>query len=76
MLHQHQSILGAVHLEVSGEDVTECCGGLGKINEEMLSDNYQSLLDPRLNRFQSLETALLMIKTFKQQTSKLHLINN
>ena len=73
---QHQSILGAVHLEVSGEDVTECCGGLGKIEEDMLSDNYQSLLDPRLNRFQSLETVLLMTKTVKQQTSKLHLINN
>jgi 3-deoxy-7-phosphoheptulonate synthase len=73
---QHQSIIGAVHLEVSGMDVTECCGGLGKISEDMLSDNYQSLLDPRLNRFQSLETALLMIKKFKQQTSKLHLINN
>lgn len=73
---QHQSILGAVHLEVSGDDVTECCGGLGKINEDTLSDNYQSLLDPRLNRLQSLETALLITKTFIQRKSKLHLINN
>jgi 3-deoxy-7-phosphoheptulonate synthase len=76
-IHQkHQSILGAVHLEVSGEDVTECCGGLGNVNEDNLTDNYQSLLDPRLNRLQSLETVLLMIKTFKQQTTKLYLINN
>jgi len=73
---QHQSILGAVHLEVSGEEVTECCGGLGKISEQQLDNNYQSLLDPRLNRFQSLETVLLLIKTFKQQKSNLHLVNN
>ncbi len=52
------SILGGVHFELTGDDVTECVGGAGQMNEDDLARNYQSLCDPRLNYHQSLELAL------------------
>ena len=48
---------GGVHLEFTGEDVTECLGGNAAVLEEELSVRYESLCDPRLNARQSLDLA-------------------
>ncbi|MCC6676059.1 MAG: 3-deoxy-7-phosphoheptulonate synthase [Phycisphaerales bacterium] len=54
------SRLGGVHIELTGEDVTECIGGAAGVTEEGLALNYASLCDPRLNYQQSLELAFLL----------------
>jgi len=59
------TILGGVHFELTGEDVTECIGGASGITEDQLSDNYVSLCDPRLNYQQSLELAFLLAGRFR-----------
>jgi len=56
------SILGGVHLELTGEDVTECVGGAGGLNESDLSRAYQSEVDPRLNGEQALELAFAIVR--------------
>src|SRR5919198_97908 len=48
---------GGVHLEFTGEDVTECLGGSEDVQEEQLDSRYMSLCDPRLNARQSLDLA-------------------
>jgi 3-deoxy-7-phosphoheptulonate synthase len=48
---------GGIHLEFTGEDVTECIGGAEPVTESDLSCNYASLCDPRLNARQSLDLA-------------------
>jgi 3-deoxy-7-phosphoheptulonate synthase len=48
---------GGVHIEFTGEDVTECLGGSEAVLEEQLSSRYMSLCDPRLNARQSLDLA-------------------
>jgi 3-deoxy-7-phosphoheptulonate synthase len=48
---------GGVHLEYTGEDVTECLGGSEAVLEEQLSQRYETLCDPRLNARQSLDLA-------------------
>jgi 3-deoxy-7-phosphoheptulonate synthase len=48
---------GGVHLEFTGEDVTECLGGMEAVSEEQLSHRYETLCDPRLNARQSLDLA-------------------
>ena len=48
---------GGVHLEFTGEDVTECLGGSEAVLEEQLDNRYETLCDPRLNGRQSLELA-------------------
>ena len=54
------TILGGVHFEMTGEDVTECTGGAAGIREEDLGINYASACDPRLNYRQALEMAFLI----------------
>jgi 3-deoxy-7-phosphoheptulonate synthase len=56
------SWLGGVHVELTGEDVTECIGGARGLNAQDLSLAYRSLVDPRLNYEQSLELALLIAR--------------
>ncbi|MBC7629990.1 class II 3-deoxy-7-phosphoheptulonate synthase [Aeromicrobium sp.] len=51
---------GGVHVELTGDDVTECVGGSGKLSAQDLSHRYETLCDPRLNRAQSLELAFLV----------------
>ncbi len=51
---------GGVHVELTGDDVTECVGGGELLSEAGLSDRYESVCDPRLNRVQSLELAFLV----------------
>ena len=48
---------GGVHLEITGEDVTECLGGSEEVLEEQLDHRYETLCDPRLNVRQSLDLA-------------------
>jgi 3-deoxy-7-phosphoheptulonate synthase len=56
------TVLGGVHFELTGEDVTECVGGAAGVTEDGLSRNYNSLCDPRLNYQQSLEMAFLVAR--------------
>jgi len=48
---------GGVHLEITGEDVTECLGGSEEVFEDQLDHRYETLCDPRLNARQSLDLA-------------------
>ncbi|WP_045757668.1 class II 3-deoxy-7-phosphoheptulonate synthase [Xanthomonas albilineans] len=54
--------LGGVHLELTGEDVTECIGGARELTERDLERAYRSSVDPRLNYEQSLEIALAIVR--------------
>lgn len=51
---------GGIHIELTGDDVTECVGGGEEISHEDLSTRYESACDPRLNHTQSLELAFLL----------------
>ena len=51
---------GGVHVELTGDDVTECVGGSDDLVEADLVSRYETLCDPRLNRNQSLELAFLV----------------
>ena len=51
---------GGVHVELTGDDVTECVGGVGDLAEADLANRYETACDPRLNRNQSLELAFLI----------------
>jgi len=54
--------LGGVHLELTGENVTECLGGARDLTETDLTRAYKSTVDPRLNYEQSLEMAMLIVR--------------
>ena len=54
--------LGGVHLELTGEDVTECTGGARELTERDLERAYRSSVDPRLNYEQSLEIAMAIVR--------------
>jgi 3-deoxy-7-phosphoheptulonate synthase len=51
---------GGVHLEMTGQNVTECVGGAHRLTEDDLADRYETFCDPRLNAEQSLELAFLI----------------
>lgn len=55
ILRQHGAHLGGLHVELTGEDVTECLGGGSGVTEDSLTSNYATPCDPRLNYQQSLE---------------------
>lgn len=63
------SRLGGVHLELTGEDVTECMGGARELTEVDLERAYRSTVDPRLNYEQSLEIAMLIVRKQGQITA-------
>lgn len=56
------SRLGGVHIELTGEDVTECIGGARGLGEADLARAYRSQVDPRLNAEQALELAMLIAR--------------
>ncbi len=56
---------GGVHIEMTGQNVTECTGGTQKISEEDLSDRYHTHCDPRLNANQALDLAFLISEKLK-----------
>ena len=51
---------GGIHIELTGQNVTECTGGAQAISEANLSDRYYTHCDPRLNASQSLELSFLV----------------
>ena len=60
-VHQSEgTVPGGVHFEMTGQDVTECTGGLRAVSDEDLSARYHTACDPRLNASQSLELAFLV----------------
>jgi 3-deoxy-7-phosphoheptulonate synthase len=63
---QHNSYLGGMHLELTGDAVTECVGGSEGLEEEDLSLNYRSTCDPRLSASQSLELAFLVADYYRE----------
>ena len=54
VLEENDQILGGIHLEASGENVTECLGGITQTTNEDLVKNYATYCDPRLNFVQTL----------------------
>ena len=54
------SYLGGVHIELTGDDVTECTGGARGLTDQDLQRAYRSSVDPRLNHEQALELAMLI----------------
>src|SRR4051812_17362306 len=58
---------GGVHVEMTGQDVTECIGGAHKLGEADLTERYETFCDPRLNAEQSLELAFLVAEELKQR---------
>ena len=57
---------GGVHLEYTGEDVTECLGGSEELTEEHLDHRSESLCDPRLNARQSLDLAFRLAELMRR----------
>ncbi len=64
--HQLGSHLGGVHLELTGENVTECTGGARNLVEADLKRAYKSIVDPRLNYEQALELSMLIVNKFEK----------
>ena len=60
------SFPGGIHLEMTGEHVTECTGGAYQITDSDLHTKYQTSCDPRLNADQVLEVAYLMADALKE----------
>jgi 3-deoxy-7-phosphoheptulonate synthase len=61
------SILGGVHFELTGEDVTECVGGARGLSEVDLERAYRSRVDPRLNYEQALEMAMRVARHLRRK---------
>jgi 3-deoxy-7-phosphoheptulonate synthase len=59
---------GGVHVELTGDDVTECVGGGEALLEGDLGNRYESACDPRLNRVQSLELSFLVAEMLREAT--------
>jgi 3-deoxy-7-phosphoheptulonate synthase len=59
---------GGLHVELTGDNVTECLGGGSRLEEEHLDLNYTSMCDPRLNATQSLDLAFLVAKYLQNYT--------
>lgn len=58
---------GGIHIELTGDDVTECVGGGEEISHEDLATRYESACDPRLNHTQSLELAFLLAQELSER---------
>ena len=63
---------GGVHVEMTGQDVTECTGGAVAITDEGLADRYHTHCDPRLNAAQSLELAFLLAEMLNLELAERH----
>jgi len=61
------TVPGGIHVELTGDDVTECLGGGEELLEADLFDRYETACDPRLNRSQSLELAFLVAELLQQR---------
>jgi len=61
------TVPGGLHVELTGDDVTECMGGSDEISDAALATRYESVCDPRLNHQQSLEMAFLVAEMLGQR---------
>ncbi|MBZ0149795.1 MAG: 3-deoxy-7-phosphoheptulonate synthase class II, partial [Pseudorhodoplanes sp.] len=61
------SYAGGVHLEMTGQNVTECTGGARAISDADLNDRYHTFCDPRLNAEQSIDLAFLLAELLKKE---------
>ena len=67
-IHQsYGSYAGGIHLEMTGQNVTECIGGSQEITESNLGNKYDTRCDPRLNATQAIELAFLIADMFKRR---------
>jgi len=58
---------GGIHIELTGDDVTECMGGIGGVSETDLPFRYETACDPRLNRIQSLDLAFQVADMLRER---------
>ena len=68
--HIHRSIgtwAGGIHVELTGDNVTECTGGIKNIQDNDLTEHYQTACDPRLNNEQSLEMGFLIAELLQKR---------
>jgi 3-deoxy-7-phosphoheptulonate synthase len=65
--HAEGSYPGGIHVEMTGQDVTECLGGAQLISEAQLGSRYHTHCDPRLNASQSLELAFLVSEMLRKR---------
>jgi len=69
-VHQSEdTYAGGVHLEMTGQNVTECTGGARAITETDLNDRYHTVCDPRLNAEQAIDLAFLLAELLKKERS-------
>ena len=61
---------GGIHIEMTGQNVTECTGGAVEVTDEGLADRYHTHCDPRLNAAQSLELAFLLAEMLNQEMTE------
>ena len=70
-VHQAEgTYAGGVHVEMTGQDVTECLGGAQAITEQGLGDRYHTHCDPRLNANQAIELAFLTAEALKAERNR------
>jgi len=67
---------GGIHIEMTGQDVTECIGGIQEIQESDLKSRYHTYCDPRLNASQSLELAFLLSEFLKDERIRVQKSSN
>ena len=67
ILREGGAHLGGVHIELTGENVTECLGGASGVTESDLTRDYRSTVDPRLNYEQAMEMAFLLSRLMSQK---------
>ncbi len=60
------TVPGGLHIELTGDDVTEVLGGTGEIDEDGLAQRYETRVDPRLNHQQSLEMAFQVVELLRR----------
>ena len=76
-IHRDQGTYpGGIHLEMTGQDVTECIGGLKEVTEDDLKSRYHTYCDPRLNASQSLELAFLLSDFLKDERMRIQKSSN
>ena len=67
---QEGSYPGGIHLEMTGQNVTECIGGSKAVTFDDLSDRYHTQCDPRLNASQSLELAFAIADRLRKKRNR------
>ena len=65
------SFAGGIHIEMTGQNVTECTGGAVAVTDAALADRYHTHCDPRLNAGQSLELAFLLSEELAAERNRL-----